>query len=59
MPDHLNSRQALAAEITESLKRELHVKTSLEKIGALAFTAFFRLTRSTAQLTSPEKQLHA
>lgn len=34
MSDHLNSRQALAAEITESLKRELHVRTSLEKLGA-------------------------
>ena len=34
MPDHLNSRQALAAEITESLQRELHVRTSLEKLGA-------------------------
>src|SRR6266550_894609 len=34
MSDHLNSRQALAAEITESLKRELHVRSSLEKIGA-------------------------
>jgi signal transduction histidine kinase len=34
MSDHLNSRQALAAEITESLKRELHVKTSLENIAA-------------------------
>jgi len=33
MSDHLNSRQALAAEITESLKRELHARTSLEKLG--------------------------
>src|SRR5688500_20318037 len=34
MSDHLNSRQALAAEITESLRRELHARTSLEKLGA-------------------------
>lgn len=34
MSDHLNSRQALAAEIVESLQRELHVRTSLEKLGA-------------------------
>lgn len=32
MSDHLNSRQALAAEITESLRRELHARTSLEKL---------------------------
>jgi signal transduction histidine kinase len=34
MSDHLNSRQALAAEIVESLQRELHARTSLEKLGA-------------------------
>jgi signal transduction histidine kinase len=34
MSDHLNSRQALAAEITESLRRELQASTSLEKLGA-------------------------
>jgi hypothetical protein len=34
MSDHLNSRQALAAEITESLRRELNARTSLEKLGA-------------------------
>jgi signal transduction histidine kinase len=34
MSDHLNSRQALAAEITESLRRELHARTSLEKLAA-------------------------
>ncbi|HET6761688.1 MAG TPA: histidine kinase dimerization/phospho-acceptor domain-containing protein, partial [Gemmatimonadaceae bacterium] len=34
MSDHLNSRQALAAEITESLRRELHARDSLEKLGA-------------------------
>jgi signal transduction histidine kinase len=34
VPDHLNSRQALAAEITESLRRELHARSSLEKLGA-------------------------
>jgi signal transduction histidine kinase len=34
MSDHLNSRQALAAEIVESLRRELHARTSLEKLGA-------------------------
>jgi signal transduction histidine kinase len=34
MSDHLNSRQALAAEITESLRRELHARASLEKLGA-------------------------
>ena len=33
MSDHLDSRQALAAEITESLRRELHARTSLEKLG--------------------------
>jgi signal transduction histidine kinase len=32
--EHLNSRQALAAEITESLRRELHARTSLEKLSA-------------------------
>ena len=34
MSDHLNSRQALAAEIVESLRRELHARASLEKLGA-------------------------
>jgi signal transduction histidine kinase len=34
MSDHRSSRQALAAEITESLRRELHDQTSLEKLGA-------------------------
>ena len=34
MSDHLNSRQALAAEITESLRRELSARASLEKLGA-------------------------
>jgi signal transduction histidine kinase len=34
LSDHLNSRQALAAEITESLRRELHARASLEKLGA-------------------------
>jgi K+-sensing histidine kinase KdpD len=34
MSDHLNSRQALAAEITESLRRDLNARTSLEKLGA-------------------------
>ena len=34
MSEHLNSRQALAAEITESLRRELHARASLEKLGA-------------------------
>jgi len=34
LSDHLNSRQALAAEITESLRRELHARSSLEKLGA-------------------------
>ncbi len=34
MSEHLNSRQALAAEIVESLQRELHARTSLEKLGA-------------------------
>jgi signal transduction histidine kinase len=34
MSGHLNSRQALAAEITESLRRELSARTSLEKLGA-------------------------
>jgi len=32
--NHLNSRQALAAEITESLRRELSARTSLEKLSA-------------------------
>ena len=32
--EHLNSRQALAAEITEALRRELHARTSLEKLSA-------------------------
>lgn len=34
MSEHLNSRQALAAEIVESLQRELQARTSLEKLGA-------------------------
>jgi len=34
MSDHVNSRQALAAEITEYLRGELHARTSLEKLGA-------------------------
>ena len=34
MSNHLNSRQALAAEITESLRRELHARTSLEQLGS-------------------------
>ncbi|MDQ3674029.1 MAG: HAMP domain-containing histidine kinase [Gemmatimonadota bacterium] len=31
--EHLNSRQALAAEITESLRRELDARASLEKVS--------------------------
>ncbi len=34
MSEHLNSRQALAAEIVESLQRELQARTSLEKLSA-------------------------
>ena len=47
MSDHLNSRQALAAEITESLRRELHARTSLEKLGATIETTLLDEARRT------------
>jgi signal transduction histidine kinase len=47
MSDHLNSRQALAAEITESLRRELHARTSLEKLAATIETTLLDEARRT------------